>query len=222
MDSTNHTLGDLARTHPSATRVFMRHRLDFCCGGGRTLGDACASAGLDSAQIAREIETESASASDGPNWESRSQIELVDHIVSRFHEGMRRDFPPLIEAARKVERVHAGKPAVPTGLADELQTFWTDMQSHLAKEEQVLFPALRRGMRGPQVYMPVRVMQSEHDHHARHLARIRELTSDLETPGHACATWRALYDGLRASEEDLMQHIHLENNVLFLRATREG
>ena len=86
------------------------------------------------------------------------------------------------------------------------------------KEEQVLFPMLRAGVRGAQVYMPVRVLEHEHDEHAVHLARIRELTSDLQIPPQACATWTALYRGLRALEADLMEHIHLENNVLFPRA----
>jgi regulator of cell morphogenesis and NO signaling len=221
MKSTNSTLGDLARVDPAATRVFFRHRLDFCCGGGRTLAEACASAGLDPQKILGEIASESGT-SDGPSWDTRSQSDLADHIVRHHHEGLRRDFPPLIEAARKVERVHAGKPAVPAGLADELTAFWAEMQSHMLKEEQVLFPAIRRGARGPQVEMPVRVMESEHDHHAVSLERIRQLTGDLEIPAHACATWRALYEGLGASEKDLMQHIHLENNILFHRATREG
>jgi regulator of cell morphogenesis and NO signaling len=79
---------------------------------------------------------------------------------------------------------------------------------------------LRRGARGQQVYMPVRVMETEHDGHRIALKLIRELTGDLEAPPHACATWRALYDGLAALEADLMQHIHLENNILFARATR--
>jgi regulator of cell morphogenesis and NO signaling len=220
MESRKRTLAELATLQPAATRVFLRHRLDFCCGGHRSLGDACDAAGLDAAQIVREIEYEVAHGEDGPNWETRSADELIEHIVWHHHEGMRRDFPPLVEAARKVERVHAAKPAVPDGLANELDAFWSEMQSHMAKEEQVLFPAIRRGARGPQVYMPVRMMQIEHDAHAKHFERVRQLTGDLETPVHACATWRALYEGLRANEADSMRHIHLENNILFLRAAR--
>jgi len=144
--------------------------------------------------------------------------ELVDHIIARYHEGLRRDLPPLIAAARKVERVHAGKPAVPVGLTDELEVFWAEIQSHMQKEEQVLFPMLRRGACGPQVYVPARVMESEHDIHVEHLARIRQLTGHLEIPAHACATWTALYRGLQHVEAELMQHIHLENHVLFPRA----
>ena len=92
----------------------------------------------------------------------------------------------------------------------------------MAKEEQILFPMLRRGARGEAVYMPVRMMESEHDAHGAQLAKIRELTGDLQLPYGACATWTALYHGLETLEAELMQHIHLENNILFSRATREG
>lgn len=217
------SLGDLAAANPAATRVFMRHRLDFCCGGRQPLGVACERAGLDPAEIAAEIELETqrdTGQAQEVRWEDRSQGELADHIERHYHEGVRRDLPSLIEAARKVERVHAQKPAVPAGLADTLVALLAEMQSHMQKEERMLFPLLRRGFRGEQVYMPVRMMESEHDTHGEQLVKIRELTDDLRAPAHACSTWRALYHGLASFENDLMQHIHLENNVLFARATR--
>ncbi len=219
MDTRNTSLGEIARLQPSATRVFLRHGLDFCCGGRHSLADACTKAGLDTTQIVRELEAEELRSSDLTRWDRRSPSELVEHIISRYHDTLRADVPPLIEAARRVERVHRGKPAVPVGLGDELDDFWAEMQTHMMKEERVLFPMLRQGVRGPQVYMPVRVMEQEHDAHGEHLAKIRELTGNLEIPPHACATWRALYQGLEVLETDLMEHIHLENNVLFARAS---
>ena len=213
-------IGEIAAAQPSSTRVFLRHRLDFCCGGQRTLEDACVAADLNPVEVAAEIERAAASSHDRAlSWEHRSQHELADHIERHYHTGVRRDLPPLIEAARKVERVHAGKPAVPAGLAEVLAAFFGEMEQHMAKEEQILFPMLRRGERGPQVAMPIRVMEHEHDAHGAQLARIRELTHDLQPPPHACATWNALYHGLAAVEADLMEHIHLENHVLFARAT---
>jgi regulator of cell morphogenesis and NO signaling len=216
------SLGDLARANPSATRVFLRHRLDFCCGGRQTLAEACEKIGLDAANIVEELEREAARGEPSPSWEGRSQAELADHIESHYHAALRRDLPPLIEAARKVERVHAQKPAVPAGLADVLAEFYGEMQQHMTKEEKVLFPMIRRGTHGEAVYMPVRVMEGEHDSHREQLVKIRELTGDLRVPPHACATWSALYHGLEHVEAELMQHIHLENNILFSRATREG
>lgn len=216
------TLGDLARENPGATRVFMRHRLDFCCGGKRTLAAACAVAGIDPAAILREIADETARGEPHTSWELRSQTELADHIESYYHAALRRDMPLLVEAARKVERVHANHPAVPRGLSDVLIAFASEMDSHMRKEETVLFPMLRRGARGAPVFMPVRMMEREHDAHAEHLVRIRELTADLDLPDGACGTWRALYSGLETLERELMEHIHLENNILFMRAARES
>lgn len=208
----NTPIGDIAREQPSSTRVFLRHKLDFCCGGRRPLVDACAKAGLDPDQIVRELLDAEAKPS-APK--QRSAAELCQYIIENYHDALRRDVPPLIEAARKVERVHADKPGVPHGLAAELEAFWTEMQRHMMKEENVLFPLLSRGALGAQVAMPILVMQEEHDEHALHLQKIRELTGDLQIPAHACATWSALYRGLALMENELMHHIHLENNVLF-------
>ncbi|MEO6773355.1 MAG: iron-sulfur cluster repair di-iron protein [Kofleriaceae bacterium] len=213
-------IGELAAAQPSATRVFLRHKLDFCCGGRRSLQEACEHAGLDPAEISAELDQESRRSDGSPTWEHRSQAELADHLEGHYHAGLRRDVPPLIEAARKVERVHVNKPGVPTGLADVLTEFFAEMQSHMSKEENILFPMIRRGEQGNAVYMPVRVMEGEHDSHREQLLKIRELTDDLRLPAHACATWTALYHGLEATEAELMHHIHLENNILFSRATR--
>ncbi|HTM19947.1 MAG TPA: iron-sulfur cluster repair protein YtfE [Kofleriaceae bacterium] len=215
------TLGQLATAVPGATRVFLRHRLDFCCGGDRSLQQACLQAGLDADEITRELEVE-AGGQQAVSWPERPLAELSEYIESRYHGGLRRDVPPLIEAARRVERVHAAKPDVPKGLADLLTDFWEEMQSHMRKEETVLFPMIRRGGRGQAVYMPVRVMEMEHDAHGQNLAALRRLAHDFAAPAHACATWRALYDGLAALERELMEHIALENNVLFPRAVADS
>ena len=155
---------------------------------------------------------------DTHRWADRPAGDLVDHIIVTYHEALRRDVPALVETARKVERVHADKPFAPLGLADLLAEMWGELQSHMMKEEKVLFPMLRAGMHGAQVFMPVRVMEHEHDEHARHLAQIRALTNDLVIPAHACATWAALYQDLRRFEAELVEHIDLENHVLFPRA----
>ena len=219
MQTIQMSLGDLATTRAGATRVFLRHKLDFCCGGRRSLADACRTAGLDPDAVASELEDEARrDDADTTRWDQRSQTELADYIEARFHATLRRDMPPLIDAARKVERVHAAKPGVPAGLAEVLVDFFADMQSHMQKEERILFPMIRQGAPAGAVGMPIRVMESEHDSHRANLARIVELTDDFQPPAHACATWRALYSGLATIKSDLMEHIHLENNVLFARA----
>lgn len=202
--------------------MFLRHHLDFCCGGRRSLADACQRRGLDPAQILRELADEAQRGGDATRWDARPQAELVDHIEQHYHAAHRRDLPALIDAARKVERVHADKPDVPAGLGELLVAFARDLEQHMMKEERGLFPLLRRGARGETVYLPVRMMEADHDTHGLELAEIRRLTGDLRVPAGACATWRALYEGLAHLEAELMQHIHLENNILFSRATREG
>lgn len=217
MIDANETLGQLATAHPAATRVFLRHRLDFCCGGRQKLADACRESGLDAAAIIEEI-----AASDGAptteRWDEKPLPDLIDFILTRFHEPLRRDLPALVEAAQRVERVHGDKPTCPRGLAALLERVHAEIQQHLAKEEQVLFPAIQSGSHGPQVHMPIRVMMQEHDDHGANLQQLRELAGNFVPPPEACATWRALYSGLETLEAELMEHIHLENNVLFPRA----
>ena len=211
------TLGQVATAHPASTHVFLRHRLDFCCGGSQLLGDACRAAGLKPETIIAEIEAESA-AKDPKRWDTRPLPEVIDFILTRYHEPLRADLSALLEAARKVERVHAKKPSCPRGLAAHVEALDAELQQHLTKEEQVLFPAIRSGCVGADVQKPILVLTHEHDDHGVGLKRLRELATDFSPPPEACATWRALYSGLEKLEAELMEHIHLENNVLFPRA----
>jgi regulator of cell morphogenesis and NO signaling len=210
------TLADLAIRLAGASRVFHRHRLDFCCGGQRSLADACAARSLDPQTIVDELARETAVPT-AADWSRRPLAELVDHIVARYHEPLRAELPELVRMARRVESVHSEKPGCPLGLGDHLASVEEELDLHMQKEEQVLFPMIRAG-RGALVGGPVSVMEQEHDEHARALRRTRELTGDIQAPPHACTTWRALYLRLDALERELMEHIHLENNVLFPRA----
>ncbi|MEZ4269393.1 MAG: iron-sulfur cluster repair di-iron protein [Myxococcota bacterium] len=218
MIDANETLGHLATVHPAATAVFLRHRLDFCCGGRQTLGDACREAGIDLETVSAEIAELKGDAGDAARWDTRLVSDLIDEILTRYHAPLRVDLPALVEAAAKIERVHGDKAACPRGLASHLQRVQIEVNGHLDKEEMVLFPALRAGNRGRNVHMPIRVMMQEHDDHGADLKRTRELTADFSLPPDACGTWRGLYAALERFESELMEHIHLENNVLFPRA----
>ena len=147
----------------------------------------------------------------------QTETSLIDHILTRFHEDHRAEVPRLLAMARKVEEVHGDKPACPTGLAAHLEHMNEELELHMQKEEEVLFPLLRAG-RGRMAQMPIHVMEEEHEEHARNLARMRELAHGFVPPDEACNTWRALYLGLEELERDVMEHVHLENNVLFPRA----
>ncbi|MGE0040061.1 MAG: iron-sulfur cluster repair di-iron protein [Vicinamibacterales bacterium] len=213
------TLAELATTHPAASRVFRRRGLDFCCGGRRPLADVCETRGLDADAILGEIAAEEA-AVDLPRWDQRPLPELVAFIVDRYHRSLRAELPELVALAARVESRHGDKPTAPRGLRAHLALMEQAVASHLEKEEQVLFPMLLAGAAGLAA-SPIRVIEEEHDDHGRNLARVRELTADLTPPPEACPTWRALYLRLGALEAELMDHIHLENNVLFPRALGE-
>ena len=209
-------LADLAVSFPAASRVFHRHGLDFCCHGRRPLGEACAEAGLDAESVVAEIAAEQAAAPELPRWDEKPIAELVEHIVGFYHRRLREELPELVALATKVESRHADKASCPRGLRAHLEAVHAAVLDHLAKEEQVLFPMILAG-RGRMVAGPISVMESEHDDHAADLRETRRLTADLVPPAEACTSWRALYLRLGAFEAELMDHIHLENNVLFRR-----
>jgi len=216
---TNHEnvrLADLAVARPAASRVFHRQGLDYCCGGKRSLAEACAEKGLDPQAVLAEIEAEAPEADERP-WSERPLPELIDHILSTYHEPLRAELPELVAMAEKVESRHAEKTSCPRGLAAHLRQIHAAVLEHLAKEEQVLFPMILAG-HGSRAGGPIQVMEMEHDDHGLNLARTRALTDDLNPPAEACTTWRALYLRLTELEKELMDHIHLENNVLFPRA----
>ena len=213
----NATLSELATTRPGATRVFLAHGLDFCCKGRRPLAEACAERKLDPAEVLDAIAREERGPGDLTVWNAEPLDALVRFVVAHYHEKLRTEIPELITLAEKVESVHADKKTCPQGLAAHLRAVHAAVLDHLGKEEQILFPMILAGQ-GAMASGPVFVMEHEHDDHGRSLARTRALTNDLTPPAEACATWRALYLRLGRLESDLMEHIHLENNVLFPRA----
>lgn len=220
MIETNSTLAELAVKRPAASRVFYRHGLDFCCHGNRPLTQACDERGLRVSAIVAEIEAEDARHRDLPRWDKRPLPEVIHHIVDFYHRGLREELPMLIEMAGKVELRHADKPTCPHGLRQHLAFIYQSVLDHLDKEEQVLFPMILAG-RGSRAAAPINMMEVEHDDHGKSLVELRRLTSDFTVPAEACPTWRSLYSTLQDFEAELMEHIHLENNVLFRRALCE-
>ena len=192
--------------------------LDYCCGGRQALSDACASRGLDPDAVLSAIAAEEANA-DLPRWDSAPLPDLIRFIVTRYHDGLRVELPALIALAACVERRHAGTPGCPRGLRDLLECLHERVLEHLEKEERVLFPMILDNF-GARAAGPVRVLVEEHHEHAHNLGRIRQFTNDFTVPPQACASWKALYLRLAALEADFIDHVHLENNVLFVRALR--
>jgi regulator of cell morphogenesis and NO signaling len=211
------TLAELAVAYPAASGVFLAHELDFCCNGRRPLADACREKGLEATAIIAEIAERESIAPESVNWAEAPLADLVEHIAGFYHARHRVDLPEIIALAAKVEAVHADKPTCPRGLRAHIEAVHAAVLDHLDKEEGILFPLILSG-RGFHAAGPIAVMEREHTEHGENLQIVRRLTNNLTPPPEACTTWQSLYVRLSVLEAELMEHIHLENNVLFQRA----
>jgi len=216
------TVAELVTSHPAAMKILQRHAIDFCCGGAEPLSHACAEHGVNADTLLAEVlKQESTGQAPIERWDQKPLTELIDHILDVYHVELKEELPRLEAMARKVLEVHG--PKDPKMFSELLSTFLAlkgDLDPHMMKEEQILFPMIRSGA-GAMAAPPIRVMRSEHDTAGALLRRVRELTHDFVVPVEACATWRGLWQGLERLEQSLHEHIHLENNILFPRALGE-
>jgi len=217
----NTPVGKIASTYPRSTKVFARHGLDFCCGGGKPLSDACAARGLDVDALLVEIQSEIDRATGAEHrWVDATPAELIEHIVATYHVPLREELPRLEAMATKVRSVHHDKmPEVLDELAETVKRLRDDLEGHMKQEERELFPVIQTGDTEA-VATAIPALEAEHDAAGSMLRRLRVLTNDYTPPDGACTTWRALWDGLRELETEMHEHIHLENNVLFPASVR--
>ncbi|MCW9027772.1 MAG: iron-sulfur cluster repair protein YtfE [Kangiella sp.] len=216
IDLLDKSLGEIARDLPGASAVFFKHGMNFCCRGHQALANSIQEQNLDVEQVLAQLNQLKPAESADYSEKFIPNDELINHILERYHEVHREQLPELTRLAKRVESVHANHPECPTGLASFLSDVEQEMEAHMQKEEQILFPMIQRGM-GGLAKSPVAVMRMEHDDHGETLARLEQLAHHFQLPAEACNTWQALYTGLAAFKEDLMNHIHLENNILFER-----
>lgn len=205
------SIGQIAVQLPGATAIFRRLKLDFCCGGHISLRQATADKNLDLNALLTEL---SALQRPAVLPGLTEPVALIDHILTRYHDVHRHQLPELIRMARRVEAVHRDHPQVPAGLAETLEAMEQELLAHMEKEEQILFPVLKSGGHAF-VNQPISMMRTEHVDHGAQLEKVLRLTNDATPPQGACNTWRALYAGIAQFNDDLINHIHLENNVLF-------
>jgi regulator of cell morphogenesis and NO signaling len=220
--STSLSVGELVTAHPRAVAVLQRRQIDFCCGGARPLAEACAARGIDPQALLEEVHAEEVRwRADAVRWDERSLPELIDHILTRYHEPLITELPRILAMAHRVQQVHGDKDPRIAELVARVIALKDDLLPHMQKEELVLFPLIRGG-RGMLAGGPITVMHVEHEEVGALLRQIRALTDDFTAPDGACGTWRALWQGLADLEADLHEHIHLENNILFPKALHDG
>ena len=226
------TVGEIAVEVPNATREFEKLGIDYCCGGSRTLGEACAEAKISVDEALERLRKSMTAAPPDirQDWQSRPLTDLIAHIQDTHHVFVRSECPRIHALCAKVVSVHGTNHPELLEVQEKFSQLAEELSVHLMKEEQVLFPYVLRmeecvlagepvppAMFGT-VVNPVRMMMQEHDGAGDALRALRSFTRDYAVPQDVCISYRTLYEALQAFEADLHQHIHLENNILFPRA----
>lgn len=222
-------VGQWVAEFPATSRVFESLQIDYCCGGNKLLEQACSDRQLDPQEVLKQLQQASLDAirqPSGESWVDAPLAALCDHIEQTHHEYLKAELPRLTALVAKVVSAHGAKYPELAGVQKALADLQAELFPHMFKEEQVLFPAIRRLEQADEPLMfpfgtianPIRMMELEHDNAGNALGQIRTLTRNYFVPDDACNTFRAMLDGLHTLELDMHQHVHKENNILFPRA----
>jgi regulator of cell morphogenesis and NO signaling len=224
---------DVVLELPQATRVFEKLKIDYCCGGDKPLGEACATAGVEVANLERMLEEAERAEVQGEgslDFQKATLTELMGHILDKHHVYTKEEMTRLEPLIEKVISAHGENHPELRGVGGLFQQLCADLRPHMLKEEQILFPyilemekASLQNRPAPfppfgTVKNPVRMMMMEHETVGDLLRELRALSSNYTVPPDGCISYQTLYQALEAFEKDLHQHIHLENNILFPRA----
>ena len=220
------TVAQLAIDQPGALSVFAKYNIDYCCGGHRSLAEACHRAGLDPEKIRAEIQqTSPAEAGQVLRPETWTSSFLADFIIENHHTFVRKAIPELDALLEKVCERHGGDTPELLAVREVFSELAEELSEHMEREELVLFRAIKRMEAQPGILPPMEqlihgsivAMEGEHEAAGTLIKQIRGLTGNFTPPEFACPTFRITYQRLREFDEDLMKHIHLENNILFER-----
>ncbi|MFN8244466.1 MAG: iron-sulfur cluster repair di-iron protein [Ferruginibacter sp.] len=223
---TDQTLSAIVLEHHELVPVLEKYNLDFCCRGKRPLGEACAEKNISLETILPELEAAMSPSPAGMDFSAMTPDQLIGYIVLRHHFYVRQALPVIEAHVAKVVTKHGGR----YPYMQKVQALFTEVQQelipHLYKEENILFPRIkeiaaaagRTGIPAGYIHAPIAVMEHEHDHAGQLMFAIREITGNYTPPADACTTHRVCLEELKAFENDLHQHVHLENNILFPKA----
>ena len=222
---------DVVLELPQATRVFEKLKIDYCCGGDTPLGEACATAGIEVANLERMLEEAGRASGNGSLDFAKTTLgELIGHILDKHHVYTKEEMDRLEPLIEKVISAHGENHPELRSLGGLFQQLCADLRPHMLKEEQILFPYIIEMERSAvenrpapfppfgTVKNPVRMMMMEHETVGELLRELRAISSNYTAPPDGCISYQTLYQALDAFEKDLHQHIHLENNILFPRA----
>jgi regulator of cell morphogenesis and NO signaling len=218
---------------PEATRVFEKMGIDYCCGGATPFQEACQNAGLSTDEVIQSLEEAArvnSQTAESTDWQAKSLSALTAHIVSKHHVFTKDELARLGALLSKVCAVHGQNHTELLSIQSLFRELTRDLIPHMQKEEMILFPYIEQMEKDKQtgkpspaphfgtVQNPIRMMSMEHDMAGGILKEIRELSDGFSVPADGCISYKTLYGALESFEQDLHQHIHLENNILFPRA----
>tara|TARA_R110002073_G_scaffold174557_7_gene331790 strand:+ start:5917 stop:6633 length:717 start_codon:yes stop_codon:yes gene_type:complete len=224
------TVAEIVVKNIKAAHIFKKYGIDFCCGGGITVEKACEKNQANYNNIKAEIEALDNTTEKRYNYDKWELDFLIDHIVNIHHTYVQESIPILLQYANKVAKVHGHHYSELLEINTLVNNVVKELSAHLKKEELVLFPYIKKLVSaikdGTEIEKPhfgtlenpIQMMHEEHDYAGNVFKRIALLTNNYTTPDGACNTFRALYSKLEEFEQDLHQHIHLENNILFPKA----
>lgn len=225
------TLGEIAAKDLRKAEVFKKYGLDFCCGGKKTVKEACAEKGIDITKVEKELQQADKNPSARPLPYNDWGLDfLADYIVNTHHAYVRKTLPEIRGYALKVAQVHGGRHPELIPIQQLVEEVNRELSGHLVKEENILFPFIKelvmakdrsqspRTAQFGSVQNPIHMMEEEHEIAGRCMEEIRTLSNNYALPDDACASYSLLFKMLNDFEEDLHIHVHLENNILFPKA----
>ncbi|EKD59211.1 MAG: hypothetical protein ACD_55C00108G0001 [uncultured bacterium] len=228
------TIGEFVAEDYRTAGVFEKYGIDFCCGGNSALSAACRQKGIDPALIVLEIEaakTDPVARSE--NFAAWELPFLADYIVAVHHGYIKENIGQIVSHTHKIAEVHGPRHPELAEIAAMFEKIAADLAAHLREEEEIFFPALKRAdSAGKAGKKPAQQdvdairgdlirLRREHEEVGDRVHAIRHLARDFTVPGDACNTYAVTYKQLKEFEDDLHKHVHLENNILFLKAERD-
>ncbi|MEQ8582028.1 MAG: iron-sulfur cluster repair di-iron protein [Marinoscillum sp.] len=222
-------VGVIVASNFRTSRVFTSHHIDFCCGGGISLEEACSRNNVDLQKVLEELEA-TFQTPDTLNYQGLALDELIDTIVNMHHSYVLATVPALRAYLEKLCRVHGDRHPELYAVNELFGAGSRALLDHMQKEEQILFPYIKAMVQSREkgfplskphfgdIENPIQMMEQEHEEEGLRFHQIAELTGDYECPPDGCQTYKVAYAMLKEFEEDLHKHIHLENNILFPEA----
>ncbi len=222
------TIKEIVTDDYRTAAIFEKYSLDFCCGGGKTIEQACKEKSVNMASVLQDLKNVSGNpSSDEDRFNAMGLDMLVDYIVSTHHDYVRHAIPSILAHTNKVASVHGERHPEVIDIATRFAAVADELQRHMVKEEDMLFPYIKTLVQAKRANAtmqqppfgsavnPIRMMEAEHQNAGNEMYEVRSLSSSYTPPADACTTFKVSYLELRQFELDLHNHVHLENNILF-------